>query len=379
MKLADEFGLARGIAVAGAVGATCALLAAAAPKDASRDDAKGRAREHDQDRDRDRDEGDREEGDREEGDREDDGNRRDGVAVHGVHPPVHDLRAIDAVPAACWAEIRSQHIYFAHGPSGTELLKGLESILEERPSIAWRIVPYGTTGEPVVDATKDAPPVKEPAKEGVLPTSTVFATPAIVEGPAGADGDPKAKIDRFVSRLRSKEGAQVGVAALLLSAQDIVRGTDVEALARHYIDAMKSLTGARPTLRVLHCTVPLDFPDSGMRAKLRKFAGRGHDHANALRGRFNDLLRAEYGREQVIDIAHALSARADGTHCTVRVEAVQWPAMATEHADDEGNLNTQGRAAIAREFALALVRPCEAAAAPKESEVTVVPGSGGSD
>ncbi len=310
--------------------------------------------------------------------------RDEGVAVHGVHPPKHDMTQIDAVPEACWAEVRSQHIYFAHGPVGGDLLKGVAAILEERPEIAWKIVPYGETAdtpEPAVGKTAggNAKSATPPAKEGERSTSAVFAMPAIVEGPAGADGDPKAKIDRFVSRLRSKEGAQVEVATLLLSSGDITRGTDVEALARHYFDAMKSLSGERPTLRVLHCTVPLDFPDSGMRARLRKFAGRGFDHANALRGRFNDLLRAEYGRDRMVEVAYAMSERADGTHCTVRVGAVRWSALAPEHADDDGNLNAEGRTALGREFMLALVRPCEAARVPKEAEVTVVPGSGGSD
>jgi hypothetical protein len=342
----------------GAASTACVLQAATVPQGSPPGETKERARDREQDRDRDREQ-----------------TREEGVPVHGVHPPKHDLRSLDGVPTECWAEVRAQHVYFAHGPAGTELLKGLDTIMSERPTIAWKVIPYGVANGTVIDATNDVPP----AKEGERPTSTVFASPAIVEGPAGADGDPKAKIDRFVSRLRSKEGAQVEVAALLLSAQDIVRGTDVEALARHYFDAMKSLSGERPSLRVLHCTVPLEFPDSGMRAKLRKFAGRGSDHANALRGRFNDLLRAEYGRERIIDIAHAMSERADATHCTVRVGAVRWPALATEHADEDGTLNDEGRTAISREFALALVRPCEVAKAPKEPEVTVVPGSGGSD
>jgi hypothetical protein len=315
-----------------AAGAACVALAAGA-QDAKRDEAK---------------------------------KREEGVAVRGVHPPKHDMTQIDAVPEACWAEVRTQHVYFAHGPVGGDVLKGVNAILEERPEIAWKIVPYGETGDAAAPTAgggaKNATP---PTKEGERSTSTVFAAPSIVEGPAGADGDPKAKIDRFVSRLRSKEGAQVEVATLLLSTGDIVRGTDVEALARHYFDAMKSLSGERPTLRVLHCTVPLDFPDSGMRAKLRKMTGRGFDHANALRGRFNDLLRAEYGRDRIIDIAHAMSERADGTHCTVRVGAVRWSALAPEHADDDGNLNVEGRCALGCEFMLSLVRPCEAARATK--------------
>lgn len=286
------------------------------------------------------------------------------------HVPRHDISAIDEVPDACWAELRGKRVYFAHGPVGKELLVGLHTILDERPMIGWKVIAYGEvptkphTNGNSASGTHAPPP---------------FGTPAIVEGPTGADGDPMSKIDRFVAKLRSKEGQDIDVAVLLLSAEDFTRETNVESLHQHYVDTMRSLAGERPGLRVIHSTVPLSVPDQGMAARMKKFVGRGADQVNAQRGRFNDLLRAEFGREAIFDIAHAECERSDGKSCSVRVGSVRWPALSPEHANEHGQLNDEGRFAIAREFAIALVRPCIEAHTPKAAEVTVVPGSGASD
>jgi len=297
------------------------------------------------------------------------GGANDGESANVVpsaqHVPRHDIQPIDEIPDICWEEIRKQRVYFAHGPVGKELIAGLHTILDERPSIGLKILPYGEA------------PSKTQAGGAVSPPP--FGTPAIVEGPIGADGDPMSKIDRFVAKLRSKEGQDVDVAVLLLSAEDFTRETNVESLHQHYVDSMRSLAGERPNLRIVHSTVPLSVPDRGMSARIKKFVGRGADQINAQRGRFNDLLRAEFGRKAIFDIAHAESESMDGRACSVRVGNVRWPAMTPEHADDRGQINDQGRIAIAREFVTALARPCVEMHVPKEAEVTVVPGTGGSD
>jgi hypothetical protein len=281
------------------------------------------------------------------------------------HVPRHDIGLIDDIPDACWEDLRKKRVYFAHGPVGKELLVGLHAILDERPSMDLKVIAYGEA------------PSKPQAGNAVSPPP--FGTPAIVEGPTGADGDPMSKIDRFVAKLRSKEGQNVDVAVLLLSAEDFTRETNVESLHQHYVETMRSLSGERPNLRIVHSTVPLAVPDHGVTARMKKFVGRGADQLNAQRGRFNDLLRAEFGREAIFDIAQAESERMDGKSCSVLVGSVRWPALTPEHADERGHLNDEGRIAIAREFATALVRPCVKAQLPKEAEVTVVPGTGGSD
>ena len=294
----------------------------------------------------------------------------DSTQTKAQHVPRHDISAMDEVPDACWAELRGKRVYFAHGPVGKELLVGLHTILDERPMIGWKIMAYGEA--PSKPHTNGTPASGTPAPPP-------FGTPAIVEGPTGADGDPMSKIDRFVAKLRSKEGQDIDVAVLLLSAEDFTRETNVESLHQHYVDTIRSISGERPGLRIIHSTVPLAVPDHGVAARMKKFVGRGADQVNAQRGRFNDLLRAEFGRETIFDIAHAECERSDGKSCSVRVGSVRWPALSPEHADEHGQLNDEGRFAVAREFTIALVRPCIEARTPKEAEVTVVPGSGASD
>jgi hypothetical protein len=279
--------------------------------------------------------------------------------------PRHDISVLDEVPEACWQAVRSQRVYFAHGPVGKDLLIGLHAILDERPLIGWKIIAYGEAPTSTQAGASAAPPP--------------FGTPAIVEGPTGADGDPISKIDRFVAKLRSKEGQEINTAILLLSAEDFTRETNVESLHAHYVQAIRSLKSERNGLRIVHSTIPLAVPDHGVAGRMKKMVGRGADHVNAQRGRFNDLLRAEFGREAIFDIAHAESERSDGKACSVHVGSVRWPALAPEHANDRGQLNDEGRFAVAREFAIALVRPCLEARMPREAEVTVVPSTGSSD
>ncbi len=219
-----------------------------------------------------------------------------------------DLSILDEVEKSCWTNIASKRVYFAHQHRGEELVLGLQDILASHPSIGLHVR----------------------AQSSFTAGEQLFAKPAFVHGPAGADGEPERKIDRFVAFLRSGEGTHVDLAVLDFSMNDFDRSTDPEKLFEHHQKAIETLERERPTLQVFAATVPLACPEQGVRERMRRMMGTTGNIANAVRGRFNDLIRAEFGNERTIDFAHAESERPDMTHCSVIVGGVRWPARCTE-------------------------------------------------
>ncbi len=281
------------------------------------------------------------------------------AAAIGAIPPrekdpvvngTQDLGALDRVSESCWSELRSKHIYFAHQSVGSNILTGMREVLQQCPSIALPITTY----------RDDSPS---------------FALPGLVQGPAGANGSPQNKIDGFVELLSSARGDGVDIALLKLCYADIGKSTDAVALFRQYAHAMDTLQAKRPNMRIVHCTIPLRSPASGVKAQIKKLVGSGNDGVNAVRGRFNELMRARYKASVLFDVAQVESIKSDGSACTVSVSGRDWPALAAEYTDDGGHLNHAGQIVAARELLLTLSRQCDGAktVAKPAIEITTVP------
>ena len=335
-----------------------------------------------------------------------------------------DLTPLDAVGAPCWSEIGTRRIYFAHASVGRNILDGVEEILRERPSIglavhSWR-ASDGSDSESKSDSARpngggpsdesqraggrrdgsrggqksgaqdrekdrekdrdreqdrdrEHMPYTDAARRsgqddgvdaGGRRIARAFRTPALVHGPAGANGSPDAKIDGFERMLRSREGDGVDLAVLKLCYADIGRGTDVDALFTRYTEAVERVRRERPEIRFVHCTVPLRAAGHGAKAAIKRLVGAGENAANARRGRFNELVRRRYAREEILDIADIESHAPDGTASTVEYDGVNWPCLADDYTDDGGHLNRHGRLLVAREMLLALSRTCSATPIP---------------
>ena len=301
------------------------------------------------------------------------------VTAVGMAPPSRekqatdvskDLTELDEVSETCWTELRGKRLYFAHQSVGSNILKGVTEILKQRPSIGLQLATYrpettektraehskdgknSTSGDAEKKVAKDkssdhASTDTEHAEPDAKTRKPPFESPALVHGPAGPNGNPKQKIDDFVSMLRSSNGEKI----------DIIRKE-------------------RPTTRILHCTIPLKAPETGAKAQVKKLVGASGNTANAQRGRYNELLRAKYGRESIFDVAHVESERPDGSNCTVTVGRVKWPAMAAEYSEDGGHLNATGQFVVGRELLLTLARQCVDFTKP---EVATVPTTGATE
>jgi len=112
-------------------------------------------------------------------------------------------------------------------------------------------------------------------------------------------------------------------------------------------------------LRVLHATVPLKAADQGAKGAVKRLVGNGTGPANAVRGRYNDLLRARFPASQIIDIAAVESRALDGSAATSSVSGVAWPALCSEYTSDGGHLNDIGQVVVARALLLKLAENAE--------------------
>lgn len=286
--------------------------------------------------------------------------RKDAAKQQGVAAEV-DLGALDRIGDTCWAGLRTKRVYFAHESLGGEIAKGVETVLSRKPELALQVLSYR-------DEDREAHRRERRGADG----ADAFARPGIFHATIGHNGEPEDKIDAFEEFLLSPEASKVDIAILKFSCSDIGRSTDVNRVFDRYAQAIESIRAARPNLTVIHCTAPLREPEHGAKVAVKKMVGMGPDTANAMRGRYNDLLRKRFGNDPVLDIAAAESRRLDGTSETVVVKNERWPALAPEFGTGSHELTEAGRIMLGREFLLALARSCEVAKG-KQPAVTAAP------
>lgn len=251
-----------------------------------------------------------------------------------------DLSALDRIDAACWSELRTRRVYFAHQSVGSDIVRGLQETMRRRPAIGMTLVAYA---EP--DTSDGA-------------THSVFDTPAIVEGNAGRRGNPERKIEEFDRLLRSSEGSNIDIAVLKLCYGDIGRTTDAEKLADTYIKTVEGLQRDRPNIHLVHCTVPLKAQEHGAKGRMKRLVGAGSDASNATRSRYNELIRRRFPAEQIFDIARIEATGVDGRMSTVERNGRTVETLAAEYTEDGAHLNALGQAVLAREFLVTLSRQC---------------------
>ena len=251
-----------------------------------------------------------------------------------------DLAPLEKVGDACWSELRTKRIYFAHQAIGSEMLTGLRELMRRKPALG---IPIAAYAEP--DRTDGS-------------VHSAFETPAIVEGNAGRRGSPEKKIDEFSSFLRSSEGANIDIAMLKFCYGDIGRLTDAEELFGRYTKAVEEIRRERPSIHLIHCTVPLKAEEHGAKGRFKRLVGAGSDASNAARSRYNELVRQRFASAQVLDLAAAESKRPDGTIATVEVGGKRVQVLADEYTEDGAHLNRLGQLVLAREFLLTLSHQC---------------------
>lgn len=233
--------------------------------------------------------------------------------------------AADAAPVSdsTWARVASKRIFFGHQSVGGNILQGLEE-LAGGASVPLRIV------------ASDRP--------------DTVSGPALIHAAVGRNGDPRTKLAAFLGAAGRPEAA-VSVAMVKFCYLDITPATDPDSLFRDYRAAVEQLRQANPEATIVHITAPLTAEEGMPKRLLKKVLGRATVRdANRRRERYNALLRTEFEREPLFDLAALESTRPDGGREASGGEADRAYALAPAYTDDGGHLNALGRRIVANRF-----------------------------
>ncbi len=195
------------------------------------------------------------------------------------------LPSLRDVTPAQWQALASRRIFFGHQSVGKNIMAGVAELLNENPQIHLRVV---ETADP--DSMREA---------------------GFYHARIGQNGDPALKTQQFV---RAAEQLGGGVALLKYCYVDVDRRTDPARLFEQYRRAIDTLRARHPDLTIVHVTMPLTDAENWKGLLVAKLRGRTTARSlNAIRNRYNTLLRAAYPRDPIFDVARIESTHADGT------------------------------------------------------------------
>jgi hypothetical protein len=228
-----------------------------------------------------------------------------------------------------WDRLRMRTVFFQHKSVGQDLLDGVRLISNEEGN---------------ADAIVIGSVAGRPGGDGLM----------IAEATTGQNGDPLSKIAGFEKVLSSDVGKQLDVAMMKFCYRDVTAETNVEALFQEYKSAMSRVKEAAPGLSLVHVTVPLMVQETSWKTVLKQSLGSDtiwEFQDNAARGRFNELIRAEYlGVEPVFDIARLESTASDGKRELFVYRGKEFEALLPQYSTDGGHLNETGKRVIGRNF-----------------------------
>lgn len=218
--------------------------------------------------------------------------------------------------------VAKARIFFAHQSIGVDILSGINQLSDDH-SIPINIAEIDKT---------------IPGREPVLGHVRI-----------GRNGDPVSKLEHFARLLDGGIGENVKIAVLKLCYVDVTRETNSVTLSDCYQQQFDRLATSYPSLKIVHCTVPLTAQRQGIKASLARLRGKP-DMAvadNRVRTLFNDRLRNRYGRATTFfDLARVETGRA--SHPLDETEAkTETPSLHPAFTSDGGHLNRYGRRIIA--------------------------------
>ena len=230
--------------------------------------------------------------------------------------------------------VASARILLGHQSVGRDVIAGLKSLAAESRT-ALRVVEI----------------------DGVPPDDG----PGLFSNHIGNNGDPGSKCEAFGQLLLHPERPQYDVAMMKFCYADLREGTPMSAdeMLDRYERLTRSIREQRPDVRLVHVTMPLKAEPIGKKTWLKRKLGMSvdGDDANVHRNKFNEGLRARYGKEPMLDLATLESTLPDGTRSSFERDGKTVYQLAGHYTHDGGHLNEIGK----RRAAIAFVRTLAAA------------------
>ena len=246
------------------------------------------------------------------------------------------LPTIDDIPKEYWAKLAEKKIFFGHQSVGSNIIEGINDIINEREYIKLNIV---RTDNP-----------------------TDFDQPIFAHSSVGRNTEPASKIKSFRNVMDAGIGDKVDIAFFKFCFVDIMRDSDPREILDSYNTLIEDLKGRYPQTRFLHVTVPVCSAPRGVKRPLKEFVklliGRPRIMTlddNIMRQLYNTLLKDSYSpTEHVFDLALIESVNPSGFRCYATKGAEKVFVMVPEYTDDGGHLNDQGRKKIAEQLLIIL-------------------------
>lgn len=213
------------------------------------------------------------------------------------------------------AQLSQTRVFFGHKSVGRNILSGVESLY---------------------DSHDTAPPTMVEVEPGEVPELAEGGV--LVESSIGENRHPYRKLENFEATLRAGLSSEVDVALVKFCYIDIRWDSDVERLFSTYKETMERLQEDYPDVRFVHATAPLTTGPYGLKDHIKMLVGR-NDNAN--RERYNQMMRATYGKEQLLDIALVEGTAPDG---------IFHAELHGGYSSDGAHLNATGQGVVAAEF-----------------------------
>jgi hypothetical protein len=216
---------------------------------------------------------------------------------------------------------------------------------------------HQSVGWNIIDGLKDVSREMGWAGFEFVETRTAGDAPGFYHSAIGQNEDPLGKIDDFEAIMRSGMGDKVDIALMKLCYVDFEAGTDAAAVFAAYRDAMNGLAAEYPKVRFVWTTAPLTTEEAGLKGFAKRILGKSVSAAeNKVRGKFNELIRAECEDRHLplFDIAAAESDAPSSSRSGTWNRSGERPSLRREFSNDGGHLNESGRKAVAESAIRAL-------------------------
>jgi hypothetical protein len=217
-------------------------------------------------------------------------------------------------------------IFFGHQSVGNNVLQGVRDLSENSGVEGPRIIRF---------------------EQNVLPSESFLSEASI-----GRNEDPASKCADFLAKALAFPNGTLDIALMKFCYVDFNEKTNVAELFELYRRTIDSLRGARPSVVIVHCTVPLTGRTPLWKRFIKWLLGRPDtwDAGNTMREEYNNLLQQRYSAEPIFDIATSESTHLDRSRRSFTRDGKTVYALASEYTDDGGHLNQLGRRVVAEEF-----------------------------
>ena len=242
--------------------------------------------------------------------------------------PVHITAELEDALLA----LSRNRIYFGHQSVGREIMEGVADINRRSHKKPLNIIEYDSSME--------------------LPDQ-YFAHSKI-----GKNQYPDSKCEAFKLVLDDDFAGQLDLAMMKFCYVDINHNSDIDSLFEIYKTSIDAIRSKYPDLKIVHITVPLKSNSGGWKIRLKRVIVKADytDYDNIKRCAFNDLLRAEFKKDHIFDLAAVESTHPDGSRESFTHNDQEYYSLIHDYTYDGGHLNELGKQIVARELILFLTQ-----------------------